>query len=197
MDCIHCIDTQNFCMNCGEEILDTQPIIQYDRYKSSSEQKRKSYFTKIIECYTGHQIFKDDKIIDKIRLFLGTYYKNATITQRHIHIALKHLKLKRYYNNEYLFYCMITNTPYRSLTIEMKGTLERMYNDFTKLYIRYYPLHNFISIKYILHRFLNHLQYPNENIFYKSLETYKKQKIMFDRCFLEMNEDYGIFTYNR
>jgi hypothetical protein len=187
--CDHAYDIQNYCMLCGLFTLQDDKNI-YERYKTSSHTRRVLYFSKIVECYTGTQAFKDETVITRVSTYIHRYYPNVSATQRHIHMSLKHLHLSKYYDSIYYIYCSINGYIPRTLDRFTIATLFRMYDDFLSVFVLKYPNQNFINIRYVLQRFLTHFNVQEPPLFfYKSIDTYKKQEMMFNNCFLELDKN--------
>ena len=194
--CEHKIDISNFCMLCGEEIL-LQPVLNAVRYKPSSYERRLIYFNKIVECYTGAQVFEDTGIIQAIKNHLHMYYGNAMITQHHILITLKYLKLTKFNDNSYLLYCLITHKKIRCLDRFLIATIQRMFEDFLIVFLELYPNSNFINVRFVLQKFLIMFNVFNEPPLYcfKSLDTKYKQEHIYRICFTKLNLASYTFIY--
>lgn len=186
--CDHKIDINDFCMLCGEEIFITK-VLNVARYKPSSYDRRLIYFNKIIECYTGSQIFEDTGIILTITTHLDNYYPRVPVTQHHIQTTLKFLKLTKFYDNSYLIYCLITKKNIRTIDRFIVATIQRMFEDFLKVFLDLYPQSNFINVRFVLQRFLTLFKVFNEPPLYcfKSLDTKYKQESIYRCCFLKLD----------
>ena len=186
--CDHKTDINNFCMLCGEEIFTLQ-VSNAVRYKPSSYDRRLIYFNKIIECYTGAQIFEDTGVVETITTHLRMYYGDVLITQHHILTTLKHLKLTKFNDNSYLLYCLITKKHIRSLDRFIIATIQRMFEDFLVVFLELYPHSNFINVRFVLQQFLIKFNVFNEPPLYcfKSLDTMYKQETMYQHCLSKLD----------
>jgi len=187
--CDHSLDINNFCYNCGLEVIQHIPTHNV-RYKKSTYDRRLLYFQKIYECYIGAQIF-DPIIIPTLKTYIDKYYSGIVITQRHILSILKHYKLFKYYDSIYLIYCIITKTTFRSIDPIIGGVIHRMFADFLKIYLDLYPFNNFINIRFVLQKLLFHfnIYYSPPFYIFKSIHTKSKQEKIYNLVFSKLNLD--------